>query len=76
MQRAANASSGRARAISANCVSTSQRKNASQILSPRPVYAHAIEPVIPIAATDERQAMRAEFQPVLDGPHTMFIKSS
>ena len=39
-----------------------------------PLPAHQIHPVIPVAATHERQAMLAEFKPAFDGANAMLIQ--
>ena len=39
-----------------------------------PLFAHQIHPVVPVAATHERQAMLAEFEPVFDGANAMLIQ--
>ena len=38
------------------------------------LVAHQIHPVVPVAATHERQAMLAEFKPVFDGANAMLIQ--
>ena len=39
-----------------------------------PIIPHLVHAVVPIARTDQGQAVLAEFQTVLDGAHAMFIK--
>jgi len=41
---------------------------------PAPQVSHPVHAVIPVATTDQRQAVPAGVQTALDGAHAMFVK--
>ena len=70
-QRRARPASPRARTAPANRVSVATRNQASQTLSPGPAAPDPVHAVVPVAAADERQAVRARVQAALQRPHAV-----